>query len=411
MTVKILYKKILNLEFWHDYDLGQPNPPQPLPARYNIGDVLTLIPTSDCVRILKNLRWVFRPQPEGAAIFADVHEGTAANTFQTTIQITQPYRLTFWLLVRDRYFTNFTNLPLTSSQNQIYYFSNLSGNQGHALFLTQPLALYEKDETYSLGQLVTYQDNTLEAIRYPISASDTPNTTDDWAILPGSQYVSARDRLPQRTVFGQRWTAAANPGDTFRFALVDMNAQEVFVSEAIAPDTHPPGQMFTVHLNFAGLPPGRYELSVNGASIDEFVLKDGAAPPNTFALVEIFLNPDLVPPAFSLLQPNSGQTLIQPKTYVIRFKNRATYWRYRYAQPHQATEQDPPPDHFFVINPAFKVIDQNTYVTKQPVGLRRQLDQLLNDNHKPLPIPSVTLIEPELDASHHIAKIFSNIHL
>lgn len=411
MTVKILYKKILNLELWHDYYLGQPAPPEVLPVRYDISDMLTLVPTSDCLRVLQNLRWVFRPQLQGGAVFANVDEGGVLNTFQTRIPINRPYRLTFWLVVRDRYFTNFTNLPLTTSQNQIYYFSNLSNNQGHALFLTQPLADYGEGQTYSLGQLVTYQGQTLEAMRYPISADATPNTTDEWAILPGSQYAGAQDRLPRQHIVRQEVMASANPGDTFRLTLVDMNAQESFVAEAIAPDNHPSGQPFTVNLDFTGQVPGRYQLLLNDVVLDEFVLGDAIASQGAFALVEIFLNQDLVPPAFSLLQPSDGQTLIQPKTYVIRFKNRATHWRYRYEQPHHATDQDPPPDDFFVINPAFKVIDETTYVTKQPIGLRRQPEQLLNDNQKSLPIPGVTLIKPEVDATQQVATIFSDIHL
>lgn len=221
MSVQIIYKNILSLELWHDYYLGQPDPPGSLPDSYDISDLWALIPTSDCLHVLKNLRWVFRSQVQGAAVFANVDEVTPGN-FQTQVPINQPYRLTFWLVVRDRYFTNFTNLPLSTTQNQIYYFSNLTKNQGHALFLTSPLSVYTARTDYHLGQLVTHSGNTLEALRDEPSASAAPNAS-DWDTLPGSQYVSDLDRLPCQSPSRTQIIQSVNPGDTFLLTLVDVN--------------------------------------------------------------------------------------------------------------------------------------------------------------------------------------------
>lgn len=403
MTVKILYKKILNIELWHDYYLGQPDPSEGLPIRYDISDMLTLIPTSDCLRILKNLRWVFRPQLQGAVVFADVDEGGAANTFKTRIPINQPYRLTFWLVVRDRYFANFTNLPLSPPPNQIYYFSNLSNNQGHALFLTQPLPSYKAKTEYRLGQLVTRSGKTLEALSYKASASTTPSAS-DWDKLPGSQYVSDLDHLPWQTPSRTQSIPSVNPGDAFRLTLVDVHGLETFAFEGTAPSNHPPGTSLSVSLNFSGQIPGRYRLILNGVQVDEFVLTDSMAVRNAFGLVEIVLNPSPVSPAFDLLEASAGQTLIRPKTYVIRFKNRATRWRYRYEKPHGFEQPDLPND--------FDLLDEKTYVTQRPLGLRLQPATLLKDGKDHLlPAPGVGLIKPDTDAAQHVAAIYSDIHL
>lgn len=395
-----LYKKILNIDFWHDFYLGQPDPQKSLPSNYDISGILTLVPTPECLRVLRNLHWIFRPQPRGASIFAQVVE-VSPSVFQTVFTIDRPFRLTFWLVVRDRYFANFTNLPLTTNRNQIYYFSNLSGNQGQALFLTQPLSVYTANTEYRLGQLVSHEGKTLEALRYQAAASAVPDAS-DWDILPSSQYVSELDLLPRQGLYRTYNIASANPDDRFRLTLVDVNQQEAYALEVTVSDRHTPGDAITINLNFAGQIPGCYRLLLNGTEVDKFVLFDPFAGRDAFALVEIAVNSSSVPNAFSLLQSNAGNTLIQPQTYVIRYKNRATRWRYRYEKPHGFTA-DKLPD--------FELIDPKTYATKRPLGLRLRPDNLLTDGKdNPLPAPEVALIKPETKQPSGLT-IYSDIHL
>ncbi|MCY7394306.1 MAG: hypothetical protein LH647_23255, partial [Leptolyngbyaceae cyanobacterium CAN_BIN12] len=326
----------------------------------------------------------------------------APGNFKTQVPINQPYRLTFWLVVRDRYFANFTNLTLSTNQNQIYYFSNLTNNQGHALFLTKPLSIYTAGIEYHLGQLVTHSGNTLEALRFEASASAAPSDS-DWDSLPDSQYISDLDRLPCQFPSRTQIIPNLNPGDTFRLTLVDVNGQETFAFEDTAPINHPPGASITVSLNFAEQIPGRYRLNLNGTQVDEFVLADPIVAKDAFALIEIVLNPSLVSPAFALLESSAENTLIRPRTYVIRFKNRATRWRYHYEKPHGFKSAE---------LPTFDLLDDKTYATKRPLGLYLQPDTLLKDGKDhPLPAPDIVLIEPETDAAQHVTTIFSDIHL
>lgn len=446
--MKILYKKILDLEVWHDYFLGQPDPPKLPQTDYEISDLLGLLPTLECLQLLQNLHWVFRPQTHGANLFAQVNE-TPTGDFQTVIPVDLPLRLTFWLVVRNRYFANFTNLPLTTSRNQIYYFSNLSGNQGHNLFLTQPLPTYAAKNEYHLGDLVTHDgqfvnhddqlvnyNGNLEALHYQASASGSaiPEAS-DWEPLPTSQYVSVLDQLPLQGLSRNHAIASGNPGETFRFVLIDVNQQETFAYELTVADNHPPGEAINLSLNFAGQPPGRYQLSLNGTQVDEFVLLDPIANKNAFALVEIVLNQSLVPAEFRLLEASLRETSIRPKTYVIRFKNRATRWRYKY-EP-QKTQgllgeaislldgaflghgfclegESPETDGCDLIDSRFVVLDRLSYATERPVGLRQQPEQLLNDGKKDLPAPGVAMIKPiksEIDGDRHVNNIFSDVHM
>jgi hypothetical protein len=415
--MKILYKQILNLELWHDYYLGQPDSPT-LATDYEISEILTLVPTVHCQQVLKNLRWVFRSQPWGASIFACVEKvnlGDTNTNFQSQIPVDRPYLLTFWLVVRDRYFSNYTNLPLSTPGQQIYYFSNLSANQSHALFLTQPLSSYTANTSYQLGELVTHDGKTLEALRNHTANGDNPDTN-DWDTFPSSQYVSQLDRLPKQVLFKTYIIPRADPGEIFRFILVDANQQETWRQEVTVPENHISGEAIAVNLNFSEQVPGCYQLRLNNTQVDKFILCDPMTSSNAFALVEIVLNQNLVAPGFSLLQSQGGKTLIQSKTYVIRFKNRATHWRYRYEKPHGFTQDE---------LPNFELKDDKTYFSKRPQGLLRRPKGLLTDGkNQLLPAPGVMLIKPERQIDPETDKeailpsgvadaiaIFSDIHL
>ena len=401
MSIATVYKKILDLELWHDYYLGQPETLESLPGNYDVSKLLTIEPTPACLQILKNLRWIFRTQPSGASIFVPVNG--KPDDFQPQISIDRPERLTFWLIVRDGYFANFTNLPLVKNPDQIYYFSNLTDNRvSSRLFLTQPLPTYRPSAEYLLGQLIKRGNNTLEAIAYQAKAAPTFNPN-DWNTLPGNQYVSNLDYLPRQALARVYTSPKANPGDTFQLKLVDVNGVETFAVDVIASAQHPPGAKISIDLNFTGQLPGRYQLTQNGTEIDNFVIIDPIANRDILGLVEISLNSSSIKPAFTLLKTKAGKISINPQTYAIRFKNRLTRWRYRYEQPHGFTTAN---------IPTFDLIDDKTYATKQLLGLQSPSAYLLTDGKdRPLPPPSVTLIKPEIDVDRHITNIFSDIHL
>jgi hypothetical protein len=348
--MKILYKQLLDLQLWHDYYLGQPDGLDSLPDTYDIANTLAFMPTLNCKRILQNLHWVFRSDRRGAVIFAEVDEVTQG-VFHTKIPVDRPYRLLFWLVIRDPYFANFTNLPFTSVRDRLYYFTNLSNNvQGQTLFLTQPLpsypAYYPDQSSYQLGQLVTYADNTWEAVSDRIPAGNAPDA-DSWDVLPLSQYASE----------------------------LDQRSWQDFLQGRVIPSDDPQ----------ASIP------------------ADPLTIPGAWGIVEVVLDPNQVSPAFSLLRPKDGQTVIQPKTYVIRFKNRATHWRYCYQRPHGFQPEALKKLHF-------QFADDKTYFTQRPQGLLRKPDHFLTDvKDRWLPPPQVTLIKPEIKDQK--TAIYSDIYL
>ena len=435
--MKILYKTLLDLELWHDYYLGKSNFDGLVYdidsiSNYNVSNFLELIPTPECSKILKSLRWAFRSKPEGGSIFASVDEVTPnvpETDFKTVISISRPYRLTFWLTARNQNFANFTNLPLDIGSNQFFYFSNLSNNKqeysiedsngGNAtrifLFLTESLQPYQAGSKYEFGQLVTDNNSeTWEAIKYQESAVSEQPDADNWQKIGFSQYVSVLDRQTSQKLSRKLVIPNVEPGDKLRFTLTNVNDHETFVQEVTISANHPSGDLFIYSLNFTGQSPGLYSYKYfrNDELIeeDQFVLIDPINSQQAFGLVEIVLNQEKVTSPFSFLQSNDGQTIIEKKkkTYIIRFRNRSTYWQYHYEKPHEFNEGNLLPD--------FELSDERSYITKRPQELFKNPKSLLrvgddNDKHL-LPVPDVTRIRPEIDDSNsHVKKVFSDIYL
>jgi hypothetical protein len=419
--MQILFRPILDLQLWHDYVLGQPEMPAGLPGDYDVSPVFSLVPSEDCQRTLRNLRWTARHQPQGLTLFAEVEAIAPADPdtdFRTKIPVNRPVRLTFWLVVRDSTFANFTNLPFTQSRNQRFYFSNRSGNfetylvetdaggdeAVDYLFLSLPLPTYAEGDEYILGQLVTRGDSTLEALTYQNAAAATPAAA-DWATLPLSQYVSAQDLWPIEDVMRSLTIATANPGDTFEFTLTDVSDRQPFSETVTVPDNHPPGDAVALSLNFSGQAPGRYRLDRDGTAIDEFVLFPRLAAQKALGLIEIVLDASDPTDPFASLRIEGEDTLIQPQTYIIRFKNRSTNWRYHTQRPHGLTDA--------VLNPeGLTRLDDRTFATLQPVGLlQNPTPPPLSDSQRNLPFPNPARIQPVANAERRITQVFSDVYL
>lgn len=433
--MSILHKPILKLEIWHDYFLG-PKAQTELPDDYDISAAIALIPTAECQKNLKNLRWLIRAQPYGLALLAHVNsDARTTGKLTPIVSINAETRLTFWLVVRDRNFANYTNLPLSAPRDQLYYFSNTFGNSSAVtgnnpeLFLSQPLVPYTAKEKYVVGDMVSYQVSnkqvTLEAIAPLESADDSPNivkpigdsisndplspdNTGDWISKAASQYVSKRDQHKQQGSFRTEVLARASPRDTL--VLTDANSEETVAFTV--PDSHPTGTPLSVQLNFTDYSAGYYQLShiQNGIShhINDFILCDSMASRDAFALVELSLKPAAVPKDFQLLTGTTATQQLNPKTYRIRFKNRTTRWRYHQQRPTRSVPPAKLPDYF-------QRIDTNTFVGKYPFEHYQHANRRLTDENSHV-LPSPSLAKPPTIALSDsdpktITALFSDIYL
>ncbi|MFK8185235.1 MAG: hypothetical protein AB8B99_17825 [Phormidesmis sp.] len=448
----IVFEPILTLEVWHDYFLGPLNgsgnsAKQQLPAQYDISQAIALVPTVECQKALKQMRWLFRPQPYGGVILAQVDaasqvssqasgQASGQKSLKPFVEIDSSTRLTFWMVVRDRNFANYTNLSLKPARDRIYYFSNQFNNQSDdSLYLTQPLELLQAGNAYALGDMVTYQPSasdpddpalTLEAATFLGEASDPPKTvsanpaafdtssasTVEWLASPARQYVCRQDLCLRQAPMRTESLARASPGDTL--VLVDVNERESVVYQV--PAQHPPNTDLEISFSL-DQPPGLYQLFYQRTSatsaqnagdrtqIGDFVLFDPMRGRQAIAFIELSLNPAPLSLPFRLLSQTQTQAQqLHPKTYQIRFKNRATRWRYHTSQMPEV----PLPQ-------GFEASDSKTFVTQYPLGHYRRPPKLLTDGHdRALPVPSpssLPTVELAANGSRNITAIFSDLYL
>jgi hypothetical protein len=148
---------------------------------------------------------------------------------------------------------------------------------------------------------------------------------------------------------------------------------------------------------------------INEEVRDKFILVDSFAPGNKLGLVEIIINEKLENEDFKFLRKklDTGQTVISPKSYIIRFKNRATRWRYNYDKAQNLTD--------FNLEEFDISEDGKKIATKKVINLyhlsKIKVESLPKTaNRMLLPAPKVTFISPEFK-SDHLANIFSDIYL
>lgn len=407
----VLYRPVCNLQLWHDFMLGQPDPAELSLDGYAIDEWLEIIPTRSCTQQLQNLRWAFRPQGFGGTIFARVEADGSG--FRSFVPVERAYRLTFWIKVKQSAFFQATNLPLQAPGPLGYHFSNVSGVSGHALFLSAGLPAYAGGSTYRVGALVQHGGQTWEAHRQ-LDSPAAPASGGPWQALPATEYVSDGDQLPLTPLSLRHQLGSADPGDAYQVELRDILGQPGLLHEGTVGDTHPAGDPFMIHVDLTGLEPGRYEMLVNGASLtpaQHYLHLPPQAHPQALGLIEVALDPSGVPSDFALTDTDS---LIQPRDYVIRFKNLATRWRYRYRNSIGSLAPNPTP----TLPPGWTLDQgQRTITSVAPQALRArygifELPLLIGSSTEvKLPAPALSALRPERGAGPQITEFYSDIFL
>lgn len=196
MSFLITYKRLFEVEIFHDYFLYQEECPYYalkeknrtiLFDKYDLRQIFEIKPTPFSQRIMQGQSMVFKATSRGFMVGIKVDSTGNA----PAIDIAKFFKLSFLIKVRNRFFPNFSSLRLRGNPEMRYYFSNLSQNdqEGNAL-LSLKIEDYETSHSYSVGDLVIDPDQEnrlLEALR------DQPESpgSGDWAeIVPDTENES-----------------------------------------------------------------------------------------------------------------------------------------------------------------------------------------------------------------------------
>lgn len=232
-----------------------------------------LVPTSDCLAVMKRLDLMFRRDDykAGFAVLARVNGGSNELRFPPQ----KGDALTFWMKLRNPDVLNFNDLPINNGTSLFYYFTNQQSENPPS---GTPLHL-------SLQKEVAGEIDTLE------SASD---------------------------IF--RFT---HPSEV---ASADATIRHLLTGREISPDSvvNYSGKSALVFL-LSAIPPGKCQLVIKGAIVREFYHAGGLTG-KAFGVIELSLS-DRLPSRFRMVR--SGRRL--PETYpayIIQFRSREICWRY-----------------------------------------------------------------------------------
>jgi hypothetical protein len=228
-------------------------------------------PTESCKAVLKRHNLVFRSKDTGFDIFSQVDLHKEGLKMKTPLKDNEKF--TFLMKLKNPFFVNFSELSLEPGSGSIYFFNNRTNNIKNG----QPLLVSDKT-----SKSVTDADILKMTGRYyRIDLADNSNkVTGEIRSLDSGQRIEAE---------------GSGKKGLFNFNI----------------DTKP-------------LPEGRAEFRLHDSIKDQFYLAHSSVKEDFFGIVEIFYEKGM-PAAYRFMQADSA---ITPRHYGIRFKSRATIWRY-----------------------------------------------------------------------------------
>lgn len=406
--MKITYTTLLEVLIRHDYyyaDLDEDGIRE-WPENYDIGRDLAIVPTAACRQLLRNYNIVFKATPAGFHLYARVLPSeVAAPGNQQSFAFLEPTTcFTFLIKLKNPHFLNFTNLRLNATGKPIYYFSNRSGHaSGGIPYLSHSMRIHNNPpppgNQYYLGDLVLNNARTTiyEAISNPDN-SVALTSINNWQEIDtnNARYVTALDRIGQ---LGPNYTFSIpndHPDEPFFFQLIDEGGTPVPLgnipntnfpqSQATAP---PASEDTFIHrLHLGSIPTGKYTLRISHQDDREVYLLDPLQHPDAFGVIELFASVSNADLRFVEYLPGGDpeESVLRPKTYQLRFKNRQTYWRY--FRPDQ------------------------TQLGTEPLRRLSHFHTGLSFGGALLPDPDASLLHFERDpVSQEISKIFSDVYL
>ena len=370
---------------------------------YRLDRDLEIQPTGDTEKRLADRRLIFKKNQQGFLVGAQVSPDGSA--FVPFIPLNEPFALRFAVYLQNPHFFNFTNLRLERDPAQkdqyLYYFSNRANNVDSAAtrYLSRAIPDFDATYAYEAGELFINGTPTMrEAIE-----DNGPAVFDgtQWRQLfsgvdPLPQFVTARDRIVLRpSIFKVNVQAVSE--EVLIFRIKDRNGVEV---KNITHRSSEIGTPITeCELDLTDLQPAVYEIEAEdtgGNVVSElgltFFKDDMLAQKRPFALIEVFHEPDNSLGEYRWLDETDGNKLLSPQ-YTIRWKNRATWWRYYHEESPTFTSTA-----VENLNPVVNSPNHRILISSDPLALTqvgRAVPMDVDGEIQLLPNPGVELIYPE----------------
>jgi hypothetical protein len=272
--MKIQFNSLFDVEILHNY--------------YQSGHVqnLDIIPSVTCQRLLTNFGLLFKKTSKGFTVLYEIIDESNGDSHPLK-PITENVRFTFLLQSRNPYLVNFSDLPLQTPANHLFYLNNMNNNPQNSKLL--------------------------------LSAKTS------------SEFVSSEDNLEfEPLIFHYQ---AASSSTSVNVKINDQWSNTV-TSETVAIVE---GKLnFEVDLRRHG--PGKFSLWVDDVEKKTFYASDELVGKNVFGLIDIFRD-DRVPEDYQFTDPDNNHDVLA-KTFTAKIDNRRTFWKY-YVVLKYRTDIDP----------------------------------------------------------------------
>jgi hypothetical protein len=288
---------------------------------------LSIVPSAETVQLLGGRRIMIRSAQN--RFFAGIQTDTPGKPF---ILPEEGMQMSFFLMLKNPLFFNYTNLPTGYPGGKLYHFTNRNNNRSNNRNFLSLDTPYDNTKNYKPGDLALNPAGTIfEAIRSSMGITPPADngSADQWMqVDPGAsrnRYMSEADAvqwLPSRGTwhFAAPQTSAAIQVRGYKQATGDYS--QPVLSQTINFAT--PATSFT--LDLSALPSGKYDLVINGTG--QFIyLSDDPNAASAFAVIDLFQESTLA--ADYLMLDGTGS--LRSPLYSIYFLNRSTIWKYVFA--------------------------------------------------------------------------------
>ncbi len=346
----------------------------------------TVIPSLQTQQMLNNYRMVVKQRDN--ILYAYTNVDPLQTAFKTPFIVpAEGLQLTFFLLLNNPLFLNYTSIPAANNNGNIYYFTNRNRNNsgGSKNFLTSPLPKYITGGTYTYEDLVVGSAN---AAFQSLSGSNSAGlNTASWRKLSLDRFLSVGDLLswiPTVSLFPFPPGMSATP--TVDVAVLGYDGTGNYTLPILTATINNPGSLPAFPLDLSVLESGKYGLSINGTVLEKPIyLNNELSNKRVFGVIDIFMESTLAPGYILLDQtPATINKLLAPK-YSICFLNRATYWKYIFTSTNSSAAIAESTNTYLFAQPSTPT-SPTTILSKSPIPLsERPLQLSLNGQDKPRP--------------------------
>jgi hypothetical protein len=344
MGFVITYKPLFEVRLLHHYhldrggaggdyqlfDLATAAEQEAMLRRYNMAAFLDIEPTPACAALLKKHQCIFRRQEDRLIIAVKVTLDTVLNKYKPLVPLGDDLAFHFRYRAIDNHFLNYTNLPLQRDRNTIYFFCNRKEGSARTYpALTKAAPVRDNLKIYSAGEILLTADLATVLIAGRITGPlNTPSqsfTSDPKVNGNALAYVNRNDLIRTSGNGLTVDTGLQGRRENVTVSVTDGSGTLITPKVVLIEDGNTIAQVdftpfaegvYTVHLEDAG---SAYTEDVT------FYLHKGSN--NSDGIIQINVKSDDA--SFNLLNANGTiKEGNQMKSFLVRFKNRETIWRY-----------------------------------------------------------------------------------